>query len=78
LDDTAAECEYLETENKNLKEEVDRFQTKYGEANQEFLEKQKQIAVKQDIEKSHAKRALEKYVRKYENSQKPPKNAFNY
>ena len=41
LDDTACENEYLENENNNLKEEVNRFQTKYGQINHEFLDKQK-------------------------------------
>ena|SRR5258708_39524795 len=70
LDDTACENEYLENENNNLKEEVNRFQTKYGEINQEFLEKQKQITIKQTSEKYHAKRALEKYIKKCEQNNK--------
>src|SRR5271156_2626978 len=69
LDDTAADNEYLENQNENLKEEVDRLQSKYGEINQEYLQKQKQIIVKQTSEKSHAKRALEKYIKKYEEGQ---------
>src|SRR5258708_22858628 len=69
LDDTACENEYLENNNRILKDEVNRIQTKYGEINQEYLEKQKQIIVKQDNTRSHAKRALEKYIKKCEDGQ---------
>src|SRR5271167_939279 len=57
LDDVAAENEVLETENVSLKNEVDRFQTKYGEVNPEFIERQKSSMVIHDSEKSHAKKA---------------------
>ena len=70
LDDVAAENELLENQNEVLKEEVDRFQTKYGEVSQEFIDKQKSIAVVRNSEKSYAKKALTKYIQKYDNQQK--------
>src|SRR5205809_6342587 len=40
LDDVAAENELLENQNELLTVELDRFQTKYGEVSQEFVDKQ--------------------------------------
>ncbi len=70
LDDVAAENELLENQNEVLKEEVDRFQTKYGEVSQDFLDKQKSVVVVRNSEKSHAKKAMAKYIQKYDNQQR--------
>ena len=62
----ALEIDKLEEDNKILDEEVLRFQKKYGEVNEDFIKKrQLSIVIKTD-EKSHARRYLEKYVKKYE------------
>src|ERR1700721_2657650 len=66
IDDVAAENELFETENVLLKGEVNRFQIKYGEINQDFINKQKSVVVIRDSEKFHAKKACEKYIKKYE------------
>ena len=65
LDDVGAENELLESKVELLENEVDRYQRKYGEISQEFIDKQKSIVVVRDSEKSHAKKACEKYIQKY-------------
>src|SRR3977135_989274 len=65
IDDVGAENELLESKVELLENEVDRYQTKYGEISQEFIDKQKSIVVVRDLEKSHAKKACEKYIQKY-------------
>ena len=70
LDDVGADNEILESENVILKEEVDRLQNKYGETNQEFINKQKSLSVVRTSDKTHAKKALIKYIQKYEAQKK--------
>ena len=67
LDDSAAEIDKLEENNKILDEEVTRFQKKYGEVNEDFIKKRQLNIVVKTEEKSHARKYLEKYVKKYEN-----------
>ena len=74
LDDVAAENELLESKVELLEDEVNRFQTKYGEINQDFINKQKSVVVIRDSEKSHAKKACEKYIKKYESDNHNQKN----
>ena len=71
IDDVGAENELLESENVLLKSEVDRFQTKYGEINPDFINKQKSMVVIRDSkEKTHAKKACIKYIEKYNSQQR--------
>ena len=70
IDDVGAENELLESKVELLENEVDRYQTKYGEINQDFIDKQKSIVVVRDLEKSHAKKALIKYIQKHDSNQR--------
>src|SRR3981189_3925331 len=65
IDDVGAENELLESKVELLENEVDRFQRKYGEISQDFIDKQKSVVVVRDSETSHAKKACEKYIQKY-------------
>ena len=70
LDDVGAENELLESKVVLLEDEVNRFQTKYGEVSQDFIDKQKSMVVVRDLGKCHAKKALIKYMQKYDSQQR--------
>ena len=70
IDDEGAEIELLESKVELLENEVDRYQRKYGEISQEFIDKQKSVVVVRDSEKSHAKKACQKYIQKHESNQR--------